>query len=96
MKECIEVVFIDATKCRAVQRNHFTSNMENHIIIGLFRGNKVMVQRNRMKEQRATDENQEIEEREWFKKYMLVQLVQVAYTCWLMKHKKHIHKHALT
>lgn len=35
--------------------------MENHIIIGLFRGNKVMVQKNRMKEQRTTDRNQEVE-----------------------------------
>ena len=58
------VVFTDATKCRAVQRNHFRSNMENHIIIGLFKGSKVMVQNNRMKEQRTTDHNQEIEERD--------------------------------
>jgi len=58
------IVFTDVTKCREVQRNHFRSNMENHIITGLFKGNKVMVQKNRMKEQRTTNQNQEIEERE--------------------------------
>jgi len=35
--------------------------MENHIIIGLLRGNKVMVHKNRMMEQRNTDHNQEVE-----------------------------------
>ena len=35
--------------------------MENHIITTLFKGNKVMVQKNRMKEQRTTDQNQEVE-----------------------------------
>jgi len=40
--------------------------MENHIIIGLFRGNKVMVQKNMMKEQRITNQNQEVEEKGHF------------------------------
>ena len=88
MTECMAVMFIDVTKCRAVQRNHFRSNMENHIIIGLFRGSKVMVQKNRMKEQRTTDQNKEIEEREWFKKYTLVHLVQVVYTCGFTEKKR--------
>jgi len=35
--------------------------MENHIIIGLFRGNKVMVQKNRMKEIKTTNQNKEVE-----------------------------------
>lgn len=92
----MEVVFTYVKKCRAVQRNHFSSNMENHIIIGLFRGNNVMVQKNRMKEQRTIDHSQDIEERERFKKYTLVHLVQVAYTRGLTKQKKHIHMHALS
>ena len=75
MTECMVVVFTDVPKCKAVQRNHFRSNMENYIITSLFRGNKVMVQKNRMKEQRNTDQNQEIEEREWFKKYTMVHLI---------------------
>jgi len=37
--------------------------MENHIIIGQFRGNKAMVQKNNMLEQRITDQNQEVEEK---------------------------------
>ena len=40
--------------------------MENHIRTGLFRGNKVMVQMNKMKEQRTTDQNQEVEEKGHF------------------------------
>ena len=75
MTECMAVLFTDVTKCRVVQRNHFRSNMENHIITGLFSGNKVMVQNNRMKEQRTIDQNQEIEEREWFKKYTLLHFI---------------------
>ena len=55
-----------------------------------------MVQNNRMKEQRTIDQNQEIEEREWFKKYTLVHLVQVAYTHGLIEHKKCICMHALS
>ena len=35
--------------------------MENNIITGLFKGNKVMVQKNRMKEQMTIDQNQEVE-----------------------------------
>ena len=69
--------------------------MENHIITGPFRGNKVMVQKNRMKEQETIDQNQEIEEREWFKKYTLVHIVQVAYTCRFTEQKKRIRMHAL-
>ena len=90
------VVFTDVTKCKAVQRNHFRSNMAKYIITSLFGGNKVMVQKNRMKEQRTTDPNQEIEEREWFKNYTLVHLVQVPYTCRLMGQKKRIRMHALS
>jgi len=89
-------VFTDVTKCRVVQRNHFKSNMENHIISILFRGNKVMVQNNMMKEQRTTNQNQEIEEREWFKKYTLVHLVQVAYTRGFMEQKERICIHTLS
>jgi len=83
--ECMAVVFTDVKKCKVVQRNHFRSNMANYIITSLFRGNKVMVQKNRMKEQRTTNHNHEIEEREWFKKYTLVHIVQVVYTCGLME-----------
>lgn len=46
-----------------------------------------MVQTNRMTEQRTIDQNQEIGEREWFKKYTLVHLVQVAYILGLMEKK---------
>ena len=55
-----------------------------------------MVQKNRMKEQRTTDQNQEIDEREWFKKYTLIHLVQVAYTHRLMEQKKRMRMHALS
>ena len=37
--------------------------MEILIIIGLFKGNKVMIQKNRMKEKRTTYQNQEVEEK---------------------------------
>ena len=66
MTECMVVVFTNVTKCRAIQWNHFKSNMENHIITGLFRGNKVMVQNNMMKEQRTTNQNQEVDEKGHF------------------------------
>lgn len=55
--------------------------MENHIVTGLFKGNREMAQKNRMMGQTITNQNQEIEERECFKLYTLVNLVQVAYTC---------------
>jgi len=84
----------------------FSCNMFGHKAINCYRGNmkhircyacnKVMVQNNRMKESRTTDQNQEIEEREWFKKYTLVHLVQVAYTRELMEQKKHIRMHTLS
>ena len=75
-------MFIDVTKCRAVKRNQFINDkvMETHIITGQFKGNKVMAQKNRMMGQRITDQNQEIEERECFKLYMMFNLVQVTYT----------------
>ena len=37
--------------------------MENHIITSLLRGNKIIVQKNKMMEQRTIDQNQEIEEK---------------------------------
>ena len=70
--------------------------MENRIITGLLRWNIVIVQKNRMKEKRTIDHNQEIEEREWFKKYTLVHLVQVAYTCGFTKQKVCIRMHVLS
>jgi len=53
------VVFTDVTKCRAVQRNHFRSNMENYSVIGLFRGNRALVQKNKKMEPRSTDHYKE-------------------------------------
>jgi len=53
------VVFTDVTKCKAVQRNHFRSNMENYNVIGLFRGNRALVYKNRKMELRSTDQNKE-------------------------------------
>ena len=55
-----------------------------------------MVQKNRMKEQRTTDPNQEIKEREWFKKYTLVHFVQVAYTHGSTEQKVRIRMHTLS
>lgn len=54
-----------------------------YIVIGQFRGNRVMTQKNRMMEQRITDSNQAIEEKNvlrCIKLYTLVYLVQVVYT----------------
>ena len=45
MTECMAVVFIDVTKCRAVQRNLFRSNMENYSVTGLFKGKMALVRR---------------------------------------------------
>lgn len=43
-----------------------------------------------------TNQTPEIEEREWFKKYTLVNLVQVAYTREFIEQKECIHMHALS
>jgi len=51
------IVFTDVKKCRAVQRNHFKSNMENYSVTGLFRGNRALVQKNRKMELRSIDQN---------------------------------------
>jgi len=70
--------------------------METHIVAGLLRGNKVMAQKNMMMGQRITYQNQEIEERECFKLYALVNLFQVVYTCRYTKQKVCIHMHAIS
>ena len=46
--------------------------MATHIVTGQFRGNRVMAQKNRMIGQRNSDQNQEIEEKEYFKFYYVV------------------------
>lgn len=53
----MEVVFTNVTKCKEIQRNQFINDkvMETHIVIGLFRGNRVMEQKNRMMRQKITD-----------------------------------------
>jgi len=53
------VVFTDVTKCKAVQRNHFRSNMENYSVTSLFRGYRALVQKKRKMELRSTDQNKE-------------------------------------
>jgi len=59
------VVFTDVTKCRAVQRNHFRSNMENYNLTGLFRGNRALVHKNRKMELRSTNQNKQGKGKGW-------------------------------
>jgi len=53
------VVFTDVTICRVVQRNHFRSNMLNYSIIGLFRGNRALAQKNKKMELGYINKNKE-------------------------------------
>ena len=70
--------------------------METHIVTSLFIGNRVMAQKNMMMGQRITNQNQEIEERECFKKYVLFILFQVVYTHGYTEKKEHICMQALS
>jgi len=61
----MDVMFTYVTKCKAIQRNQFRNDimMPTHIVTGQFKGNRLMAQKNKMMEQRHTDQNQAIEEK---------------------------------
>jgi len=61
------VAFTEVTKCMVVQRNHFKSYMENLNVTGLLKGNMALAHENRKMELKSTDQNKEVEGKEWCK-----------------------------
>ena len=57
MTECMTVVFIDVTKCRAVQRNQFISNVQPQL-------SQMTIHSTAGQQQRITDQTTKNEERE--------------------------------